>query len=529
MRRRGRRILFALSLTVVGTAAGIFAGYQAGRAYALRTVEGRLVQYAGRLVADAESYSEESRTALAAISASPSAFCSNAEISYFRAMIFESQYLRDVGRMRDGRILCSASLGRVADAAAARPTFRQQDGSNVYRNLSQYSDAGVTTLALQLGDSFVVSIPATHMHLEPSPMHFAETLMDAPTQSSASLIGEEPPIAGSALMTEGQMIAGKTLFATRCSIRFFSCFTAFTSVGEALASERRVVSDSALGGGMLGALVALLCSLAYRRNSSMAQRLRRAIRRDHLSVVYQPIVNMATRKIIGAEALVRWTDDDGAAIGPDVFVRVAEQSGFVGEITRLVLRHALRDLGETLRTRPDFRLSINISADDLYDPWFPAMLEESLARVGVAAQRLTLEITESSTVQQQQAKDAIEQLRRRGHRVHIDDFGTGYSSLSYLYELHVDAIKIDRAFTRSIGTGSVVVAILPQILAMAEALELAVIVEGVETAGQASYFDAHNRPILGQGWLFGRPGTAAALRTLLAADAEMPLAAECVA
>jgi sensor c-di-GMP phosphodiesterase-like protein len=257
--------------------------------------------------------------------------------------------------------------------------------------------------------------------------------------------------------------------------------------------------------------------------------LRRAIHRDRLRVVYQPIVNMATRKIIGAEALARWTDDDGAAIPPDIFVRIAEQYGFVGEITRLVLRHALRDLGETLCTRSDFRLSINISAADLYDTGFPVMLEDSLARAGVAAHCLVLEITESLTVDQQQAKDAIQQLRRRGHRVHIDDFGTGYSSLSYLNELHVDAIKIDRAFTHSIGTGSVVVAILPQILAMAQALKLAVIVEGVETAGQATYFDAHERTILGQGWLFGKPGTAADLRALLAADAEVPLAAERVA
>ncbi len=528
MRRRYRRLLFTLSVTVVGTATGVFAGFEAGRQFSLRAMEGRLVQYAGRLMADAESYSDESRTTLAAMNASPYAFCSGAEIRYFRAMIFESQYLRDVGRMRDGRILCSASLGLVGSAAAAQPAFRLRDGSNVYRDLNQYRDAGVTTLALQLDESFVVSIPAMHIHFEPAPMHFTETMVDSPTQQSGSLIGEEPPIAGPALMTEEEMITPTTLFATRCSIRYYSCFTAFTTVGEALASDRRVMRAGALGGGLLGALLGLVCSLAYRRNNSKVQRLRRAIRHDRLTVAYQPIVNLATRRITGAEALVRWTDDDGTAIPPDIFVRIAEKYGFVGEITRLVLRHALRDLGETLRTRPDFRLSINIAAADLCDPGFPAMLEGSLEHAGVAANRLALEITESSTVQQQQAKDAIQDLRRRGHRIHIDDFGTGYSSLSYLHDLQVDAIKIDRAFTRSIGTGSVVVAILPQILAMAQALKLAVIVEGVETAEQASYFDTGERPILGQGWLFGKPGTATALRARLESDVELPQADDAI-
>ena len=103
------------------------------------------------------------------------------------------------------------------------------------------------------------------------------------------------------------------------------------------------------------------------------------------------------------------------------------------------------------------------------------------------------------------AIETIHRLRLRGHSVHIDDFGTGYSSLSYLQDLSVDAIKIDRSFTQSIGTGAVTMAILPQILAMAEALDLHVIAEGIETVEQAGYFATAKQPVLAQGWLFGRP------------------------
>jgi sensor c-di-GMP phosphodiesterase-like protein len=123
------------------------------------------------------------------------------------------------------------------------------------------------------------------------------------------------------------------------------------------------------------------------------------------------------------------------------------------------------------------------------------------------------------------AIETIRGLRARGYSVHIDDFGTGYSSLSYLHDLSVDAIKIDKAFTQAIGTGSVIVGILPQILAMAEALKLQVTVEGIETDGQASYFESATQAVLAQGWLFGHPVPAADFPRLLAEDEEKALVA----
>ena len=115
-------------------------------------------------------------------------------------------------------------------------------------------------------------------------------------------------------------------------------------------------------------------------------------------------------------------------------------------------------------------------------------------------------------------------MRQRGFGVEIDDFGTGYSSLSYLQDLAVDAIKIDRAFTHAIGTESVKVSILPQILAMAKTLSLGVVVEGIETTQQADYFAVYDQPILAQGWLFGHPVPLEEFHRLLGADEEKALA-----
>jgi sensor c-di-GMP phosphodiesterase-like protein len=133
------------------------------------------------------------------------------------------------------------------------------------------------------------------------------------------------------------------------------------------------------------------------------------------------------------------------------------------------------------------------------------MLNRSLELATISASSLALELTERCTAGSEQAIEAIEKLRQIGLGVHIDDFGTGYSSLSYLHALSIDAIKIDRSFTKAVGTEAVTVAILPQILSMAETLNLRVIVEGIETEQQAAYFATNNRPILAQGWLFGHP------------------------
>ena len=222
--------------------------------------------------------------------------------------------------------------------------------------------------------------------------------------------------------------------------------------------------------------------------------------------------------MVGAEALARWTDEEGLPVSPDVFIRIAEERGFVGGITKLVLRHVLHDLAKTLRTRPEFRINVNVSATDLADPDFMPMLDRALEEAKVPGRSLAIEITESCTAWRQFTLETILRLRQRGCGIDIDDFGTGYSSLSYLQDLAVDSIKIDRVFTHSIGTEAVTVSILPQILAMAETLKLGVVVEGIETELQAAYFAAYDQPILAQGWLFGHPASCEDFHRLLAEE-----------
>jgi len=227
-----------------------------------------------------------------------------------------------------------------------------------------------------------------------------------------------------------------------------------------------------------------------------------------------------------AEALARWTDEEGNVVSPDVFIRIAEDHGFVGEITRQVVKRALRDFAETLRQHPDFHISVNATAMDLCDPEFLSMLDGSLKQAKVQPKSLAIEITESSTASREEAMETIRNLRARGHSIHIDDFGTGYSNLSYLLYISVDTIKIDQAFTKVIGTDAVSAAILPQILAMAKSLGLEVIVEGIETEQQKNYFFQPTLHMYGQGWLFGRPVPAEEFHILLAENWARPFVPE---
>ncbi len=448
----------------------------------------------------------EGREVLAMISSPKFSSCSDADIGTFRQFVLRSEYLKDAGRILDGVIQCSASGGRTLRVEERfTANFVQRDGTLAYKNLAPLQPGKAMMVGLQRGDAYVVFGPQMPASVGPIPMQFSISLRGTSGSTAGLLTGTYPGAEPSLFLHDGRRLVGATLFATRCSTRFAGCTTAYALVAVALRAERKKVIAGVFVGAIIGALFGLALSLAYGHSRGLAQQLRRAIRNDKLHVLYQPVVDRASGVIVGAEALVRWSDDSGHAISPDIFIKVAEERGFVGEVTRLVLRRILRDFEEILRKDGTFHINMNIAAADLEDPTFIPALEDALSRAGVAGRSLGIEITEGSTARHQIAKDAIQRLRQNGHIVYIDDFGTGYSSLACLHELAVDAIKIDKAFIQAIGTDSVTVNILPQILSMAEALSLRVVVEGVETQEQSNYFAGATVPILAQGWLFGRP------------------------
>jgi sensor c-di-GMP phosphodiesterase-like protein len=496
-----RTVMFAVS-----AACGIAVGYMLGRVLALEMAEHNLVQYAKLMVVHEDASSVEARSLLSTLKESPYPSCSEAEVSYFRELVFRSEYLKDAGRILGGKIACSAAAGRPMRPIGQFKASLQKDGAIAYSNLLPLKDAHLKRPGLQLGTAYVVFGSESPASLGAMPMHLIVTMKDPDVVRSGSPAEVAAKDKGPDLTMVGTQRVGDTLYATQCSAVYTTCMTASATTSEALDAEGITVAGSMVLGCGAGAFLGIVFSMMYRRSLNLEQQLRRAVARNGIRVFYQPIVNLDTGGIVGAEALARWTDEEGIAVSPDVFIKIAEENGFVAEITRQVVGLALRDLAQTLIERPGFRVSVNLAAADLLDPRFLPMLGEAVKQARVSPKSVVLEITESAAADSVEAMETIRALRHMGHSVHIDDFGTGYSNLDKLLYLWADTIKIDKAFTRVIGTDSVTAAILPQILGMARSLNLDVVVEGVETHGQACYFSPTERHrIYAQGWLFGRP------------------------
>jgi sensor c-di-GMP phosphodiesterase-like protein len=493
--------------TIAVTLGGLVAGYLLGSVFSLQLATNWLDRYAKLTAAQDDASFTEARSTLSVLQDSTYAYCSDAEIAYFRGLVSRSEHLKDAGRIRDGKIECSATGHQTKSLGQLKPATLQQDGTIVYTDFPTARDSDPAQTALQQGTAYVAfasDIPANPSRI---PMHLSTTLKDAanalaPAESTPT---QSPMDKALNWTADGTARLGNMLYATRCSTQDSNCVTASTTVSEAAHSEFRVIIASTAAGGMLGVFIGMVLSSLFRRNRDMSQQLRRAIQRNQLQIVYQPIVVLATRQIVGAEALARWTDEEGNTVDPEVFVRIAEENGFVGALTKSVLQHSLRDFAKILQTRPGFRISVNVAGADLVDPEFLPMLDKALHDANVSPESVVIEISEKSTSKSEDAMETIRNLRRMGHSIHIDDFGTGYSNLDKLLYLFADTIKIDKAFTGVIGTESVAVAILPQILAMAKSLNLEVIVEGVETDRQADYFAPNPPQVYGQGWLYGRP------------------------
>lgn len=520
MRKLTQRFLGTLVAILIATAFGAWVGGSVGRHMVLFSATDDLDQYALQIRDEIEKSSTDSRRVLEKINHSPYARCSDQEVGYFRDLIYTSEYLKDGGRMRDGQIACSATFGRMRASAERYPPLAElKGGIRLYRDLPPLRVAGQSVTIIQQGDAYAVYDPFNLTSLRRASMHFAMFDRDLASGKIQWLVGAVPNPRYGSRMADGTEIGKRTLYATRCSLRFSSCYTTYTSFDEVFSAQSGELRSYKILSGFCGALFCLVCATLYRRNKAIEQQLRRAIRRNELRVAYQPIFDLTTGEIESAEALARWTDEDGYAISPEVFIKIAEDRGFVGDVTRAIVHQASRDLKKILQTYPAFRVNVNIAAADLRDPEFLPALEHALASEGVAAPALGIEITESSTARNQAAKETILQLRNRGHVVHIDDFGTGYSNLAYLHDLSVDVIKIDRAFTQSIGTDSVKVSIIPQIFSMANTLGLQVVVEGIETEQQAKYFAGLQPHVCAQGWLLCRPVPLEELMRMLGAAA----------
>jgi diguanylate cyclase (GGDEF)-like protein/PAS domain S-box-containing protein len=246
--------------------------------------------------------------------------------------------------------------------------------------------------------------------------------------------------------------------------------------------------------------------------------LRHAIALGQLAVVYQPLVELDGNRLVGFEALARWTHPEQGPIGPDVFIPVAEESGLIVGLTDLVLKRACEQLRQWQlidESFADLRMQVNLSGRDVAQAGLTGRISHALLGAGLQAQHLTLELTENILMERlETALPMLEELRALGVRLSVDDFGTGYSSLAHLSTLPIDSLKVDRSFVRNLSAGSKEAMVVRGIVQLGQSLGKDVVAEGIETASQ---FDQLREMgcRLGQGFHMARPLSAERITALL--------------
>jgi diguanylate cyclase (GGDEF)-like protein/PAS domain S-box-containing protein len=254
----------------------------------------------------------------------------------------------------------------------------------------------------------------------------------------------------------------------------------------------------------------------------LGEELRAAVESESLHVAYQPIIDMQSGAIVGAEALARWNHQSRGAVGPDVFIPLAEELGLVGQIDEWILREACTTGRAWSEHGMPFRMAVNLSGHDLAQPNLLERVSAILADTGFPPCDLELELTEGVAINEStDAQAVLESLKALGIRLAIDDFGTGYSALSRLRRLPFDRLKIDKAFVDDIGLTQSAPLLVDTILDMAHVLGLEVVAEGVETSTQADYLRRRHCDFA-QGYLFNRPMGEAELGSLIARQVSGP-------
>ncbi|QAY79890.1 bifunctional diguanylate cyclase/phosphodiesterase [Sphingosinicella sp. BN140058] len=255
-----------------------------------------------------------------------------------------------------------------------------------------------------------------------------------------------------------------------------------------------------------------LMDAEIKRRSELESQLRETILADGFRPYYQPLVELASGRIVGFEMLARWPRPDGFEIGPDQFIPVAEESGLINELMLQLLERGCRD---ALEWDPALSIEINISPVQLKDPWLSEKILGTLIRLNFPPHRLGIEITENALiVDADNARRTIESLKNQGMKVALDDFGTGYSSLQHLRMLPFDKIKIDRSFVLALDRDADALKIVRAITSLASSLDLPVVAEGIECEAAVQQLGALGCAF-GQGFHLGRPLSADQVRGLL--------------
>ncbi|WP_336976885.1 EAL domain-containing protein [Altererythrobacter fulvus] len=504
MRAISRLTLIIVLGVCVTTALPIFAAITLARHQETRSEERHALSLARNALFHSEISGDQLTAAARAINAlPPDKACSPVGQALMRKIDLESTMLQAVGWV-DGNVMrCSSFAGGQAFDLGPPDTVSRSDTR--FRNHVTLIDPKQTYMVTQIGSaagvlnrdlilSFVDDIPGLSVGI------FSWT-----GRTTGAVRGPVPDIVRTPDLEAGRVyrIGDLHVAVVRSDKYDIGAFAALP-VGNSTGYVNEIAGILIPLGVIVGLILSALLIHVIRVRASMPAMIRTALKQDKFHLLYQPVVDLANGQVVAAEALLRWDRGSGNPIPPDRFIAAAEEAGVIHLVTTRMLKLLSTDAHDVLRIAPEFRFSVNFSAQDMHRPGIVQEVTEMLERSGIACRNLVIEATERSLVDVERARETMRQFRAAGIRVAIDDFGTGYSSLGYLAQLEVDSLKIDRLFIQSLGTDAATSQVAGRIIDMARDLGLKTVAEGIETVEQERLLKGL-KVDFGQGYLYGHP------------------------
>ena len=454
--------------------------------------------------------------------------CTPANIAIMSRAVFHSLHFREAGIERAGDLICTSlemlppgfdipnatrtPAARVGRMEILSPAKTIRGGRSIILNLPLDAERS-RFINLLLAPRELAESVARYEGLD------ATTLLDdRPNGRLIVLDGAAPDLVDelASPLAPGIHRHGGGYYAVARAGEY-PVYTVMSVSAARVADHWRAQLWPALAAGFLFSLLAFLVLRRALPQRNAIDDLREGIAAGELIVEYQPIHDARDRRVIGAEALVRWAHPQRGRVMPDEFIPLAELCGAIVPLTDAVITQVRDDLALLGELPPGFRISINVARAQFTDAGLLAVIDERFG-AGASLDRLGFEVTERELLANvaEQARDLALALGRRGAEVSLDDFGTGYSGLTHLRQLRPHHIKIDRSFTWALDSDAVTADLVGSIVTLADNLSIGVIAEGVETEQQRERLLAlgvHRH----QGWLYSKALDLAALKAKIAA------------
>lgn len=469
-------------------------------------------EYAGRLLRQAEEVATQLSVALRSVSTHAFTPCSEDDINLMREQNWAYNLVQDIGRVSQGKVICTASWGVLKQPASLPDDgyYSAQNNVTFYRQASGLLPVNNRLDVVVKGDTVVFTSPSALKEL-----YLFRPDVDARLTTKNGKYTFQT-FKGNTQENSGvNLLLPDDVFYQRiCSTRFDICLEMNNTHTGVMSLPVLALLLILLAGGSVGYLAGFSVYARINRLNSMDMRLKKAIFNRELFLEYQPQFRLSDQRIVGAEVLVRWHDVVFGNVSPEFFIRLAERLGVYRNITRFVIEQALHDMSLILASHPDFSLSINVGKHDISDYNFIGFLNEVVDKYAVNRRQIKMEITEKTDVNYKLIAESARELQRQGYCVSLDDFGTGVANIHWLTEIPFDEIKLDKYFVRGLQD-TFKIKMLDALLSIIIPLNKIIVFEGIEKAEEKNIIQQMYSAAIGQGWFYSRSLSARALAVLL--------------